>query len=324
MRITTRSFTFLLLIASLGFTFACAENQPVSADPITEEVTLAIPSGTLYGTLTLPHASGTFPVALIIAGSGPTDRNGNSAMLPGKNNSLKMIADSLAQHGIASLRYDKRGVAASQAAAIQESDLRFDDFVADAVEWIKQLQQDERFSQVTIIGHSEGSLIGMLAARLAQTDAYVSIAGPAQPADSMLLEQLSTQPDFFQQEARAILSELRQGRTVDSLSLFTQQLFRPSVQPYLISWIQYNPAEEIAKLQQPVLILQGTTDLQVSPKEAQRLAAANPQAERAIIARMNHVLKNAPAKRQENIATYSQSSLPLAEGLMEKLVEFLK
>lgn len=317
---TTRLCTAIFFLVSI----ACAENQPVSADPISEEVTLVIPSGTLHGTLTLPRADGTFPVALIIAGSGPTDRDGNSAMLPGKNNSLKMIADSLAQHGIASLRYDKRGVAASQAAATQESDLRFDDFVADAVEWIKQLQEDERFSQVTIIGHSEGSLIGMLAARLAQTDAYVSIAGPAQPADSMLLEQLSTQPDFFQQEARTILSELRQSRTVDSLSLFTQQLFRLSVQPYLISWIQYNPAEEIAKLHQPVLILQGTTDLQVSPKEAQRLAAAHPQAELAIVEGMNHVLKKAPAERQENIATYSQSSLPLAEGLVEKLVEFLR
>ncbi len=215
---------------------------------------------------------------MIIAGSGPTDRNGNSP-LGVSSNSLRMLADSLARYGIASLRYDKRGVAASQAAGPSESELRFDDYVADAAAWVNQLQQDERLARVAVLGHSEGSLIGMLAAQQAPVAAFVSLAGVARPADSLIMEQLREQPAAIREEAQAIFTELRQGRTVATVSPALQSLFRPSVQPYLISWIQYNPSAIIAELQTPVLIVQGTTDVQVPEAEAQRLAAAQPQAE---------------------------------------------
>lgn len=295
-----------------------------SLDFTEEEVTLETTEGTLYGTLLLPETDTPVPVLLFVAGSGPTDRDGNTALLPGKNNSLKMLADSLAQHGYASLRYDKRGVGASMATVQAEENLRFENFVQDAVGWIEQLQQDARFSQVMVLGHSEGSLIGMLAAREAQTDAYISIAGIAQSADSLLIEQLQTQPDFIKTESHQILASLRQGQTVDSVSQPLYALFRPSVQPYLISWFQYQPADIIAKLTQPVLIIQGTTDLQVQVKEAQQLAQAQPRATLSIINEMNHVLKEAPSNPQVNLSTYSNPDLPLADNLVSSIIAFLE
>nr|WKN38865.1 alpha/beta fold hydrolase [Tunicatimonas sp. TK19036] len=280
--------------------------------------------GALHGTLVLPEAETPVPVLLFVAGSGPTDRDGNTALLPGKNNSLKILADSLAQHGYASLRYDKRGVGASINVVQAEEKLRFENFVQDAAAWVEQLKQDARFSKVIMLGHSEGSLIGMLAAHEAQTAAYISIAGMAQPADSLLLEQLQTQPDFVKTESRQILTALRQGKTVDSVSKPLYALFRPSVQPYLISWFQYRPTEVIAKLTQPVLIIQGTTDLQVQVKEAERLAQAQPEAKLQIVNEMNHVLKEAPSNPQANLATYSKPDLPLASTLVKSIVTFLE
>ena len=314
------------MVLALAGGAACQPDDAASAgempSPTSEEVTLETATGALYGTLVRPGGDGPFPVVLIIAGSGPTDRQGNN---PGGVNSnyLQMLADSLAQHNIASVRYDKRGVAASQAAAVSESGLQFNDYVDDAVAWVAQLREDERLGTVAVLGHSEGALVGMLAARQASTSTYVSVAGVGQPADSLILEQLRTQPEAIREEAQTILAELRQGRTVESVSPSLAPLFRPSVQPYLISWIQYNPSEIIATLSQPALIVQGTTDLQVSEAEGQRLAAAQPAAKLVVIEGMNHVLKKAPANPTTNVATYSDPTLPLAEGLMAALVDFL-
>ena len=142
-----------------------------------EPSNLVTQTGTIYGTLELPAATFPVPVVLIIAGSGPTDRDGNSKALPGSNNSLKLLASELASRGIASVRYDKRGIAASMASAGTERDLRFDNYVADAEGWIRKLRSDSRFTAITVAGHSEGSLVGMIAAREAGADGYVSLEG---------------------------------------------------------------------------------------------------------------------------------------------------
>ena len=147
---------------------------------------VAVPGGVLRGTLELPAGRGPWPVVLLIAGSGPTDRNGNSPLLAGTNNSLKYLAQALAARGIASARYDKRGIAASNGFTIREADLRFDDYVNDAAAWLRALKADHRFTSVTVAGHSEGSLVGMLAAARAGADAFVSIAGAGRPIAEML------------------------------------------------------------------------------------------------------------------------------------------
>ena len=280
------------------------------------EQSVQTPTGELYGTLTVPILKGTFPVALIIAGSGPTDRNGNNAQM--KNNSLLLLAHELAAQGIASIRYDKRGIGASKDALISEENLRFENYAEDAKAWAAQLKADSRFRKLIIIGHSEGSLLGMLACE--QADAFVSLAGAGRPIDVILKEQLAAQLSGQKKLLRAAnegLSKLKEGKLVEDAPVELFGLFRPAVQPYMMSWMKYDPAVEISKLKIPVIIIQGTTDLQVKEEDARLLFMSYPLNSRLIIIEgMNHILKLSPSDREKNIETYSNPELPLAPELL--------
>lgn len=291
-----------------------------------EPVRLDTGTGILYGTLEMPTSKPPFPVVLIIAGSGPTDRDGNSPVLKGKNDSLKMISQGLAARGIASLRYDKRFIAESQAAAIKEEDLRFENYVDDAVRWGESLRKDMRFNALVIAGHSEGSLIGMLAAKKLAANGYISIAGAGRPGGQIILAQLRTKPlpAELMKQVEDTVQALEEGHTSESAPPALAALFRPSVQPYLISWFKYDPAREIAKLKIPVLILQGTTDIQVSVEDAKLLAGANPAAKLVVIEGMNHVLKEVPADMQKQLASYSDPSLPISSKLVDEMAGLVK
>lgn len=282
-------------------------------------VKLTTATGDIAGTLSVPAGKRKMPVALIIAGSGPTDRNGNNPVM--KNNSLKMLSDSLLQHGIATLRYDKRAIGESVAAAKSESELRFDDYVEDARGWLEWLKKDKRFSKVVVIGHSEGSLIGMLVAQDAAE--FVSLAGAGHRADLLLKEQFQSQPPMIKDIAFPILDSLAQGKTVDSVNKLLYSVFRPSVQPYMISWFKYDPQSIIAKLTVPVLIIQGEHDIQVPVGEAQLLSKANPRATLVLIPRMNHILKLVEGDRAANLKTYNDPALPIAPELGARLAAFI-
>lgn len=282
---------------------------------------LSTTTGKIYGTITVPEGFRKGTVALIIAGSGPTDRNGNNPMM--KNESLKYLAYELAKAGYASLRYDKRAIAESKGAARSEKDLRFEDYINDAAGWIKLLKKDKRFQKLVVMGHSEGSLIGMVAARQGASG-FVSLAGAGRPVQEVLKEQLSAQPKVIRDTSYAIIDSLVAGKEVKRVNPVLFSLFRPSVQPYLISWFRYDPTNEIKKLKMPVLIVQGTKDIQVSVEDAKLLSKAAPKAELKIIEGMNHVLKHIEGERSENVASYSDPSLPLDTVLVKDLVSFLK
>jgi alpha-beta hydrolase superfamily lysophospholipase len=238
---------------------------------------------------------------------------------------LKLLAEGLAGNGIASLRYDKRGVGESAPAGPNEADLRFDTYVDDAAAWVGQLREDPRLSTVTIIGHSEGSLIGILAAVRSEGDAFVSIAGIARPAGQVLRDQLRPRlpPDLWKESER-ILAALESGRTADSIPQPLYALYRLSVQPYMISWLKYMPTQEIARLSVPVLIIQGTTDSQVEVAEAEALERAAPRAELVVIEGMNHVLKAVPADPARQQASYSDPALPVVPELIERISTFIR
>jgi len=289
-----------------------------------DTVHVSTPAGLLAGTVQCPASPGPWPVVLLIAGSGPTDREGNSAMLPGKNNGLRMLAEALAARGIASVRYDKRGIGASRAAMGSEADLRFEMYADDATLWAKQLRADPQFSTVTVVGHSEGSLLGMLAARQANADAYVSVAGVGRPASQVLHDQLvAGAPPALVAEADRAMARLNAGQTVDSVPPTLAALFRPSVQPYLISWFKVDPIAELRRLNIPVLIVQGTTDIQVAAQEARLLAAAEPKATLVIVEGMNHVLKMVPADQATQVKSYSDPTLPVAPQLIDAIASFV-
>ena len=291
-----------------------------------EEITLNTPTGDIHGRLMFPDSEAPCPVVIIIAGSGATDMNGNSIGARMTNNSLLYLARELAANGIASVRYDKRGIGTSTAAATAEQDIRFEHYIGDAALWADKLGCDARFSKVVIAGHSEGSLIGMVAAQQSKAvKGYISIAGCGSPAYEILERQLKSQPERIQQESAAICKELREGRTVEKVPFYLSSLYRASVQPYLISWFRYDPAVEIAKLDIPVLILQGDRDLQVGVEEAEKLQAAREDAAFYIIKDMNHVLKQCVTDdMKEQLKIYNDPDLPLKPELVTHIVEFVK
>ncbi|RYG74609.1 alpha/beta hydrolase [bacterium] len=294
-------------------------SRPSLAAPIE----LVTPTGTLYGTLELPEKQ-PCPVAIILAGSGPTNRDGDSLVTGGENDSLRLLAEGLLAQGIASVRYDKRGVATSLPAGPKEADLRFENYIDDAVLWGQKLQQDERFSSLTIIGHSEGSLVGMVAAGKLKAAGFVSIAGVGRPIGQVLLEQIKLQmPPESLQKAENLIRDISEGKTNPTVPPALVSLFRPSVQPYLISWFRYNPIQEIEKLAMPILIVQGTSDIQISVEDAKALAKAKPTAELLIIEGMNHVLKDVGADKALQTRSYTEPSLPVNAKLIRETARFI-
>ncbi len=298
-----------------------ASALPLSALAAESDIPLVTATGTIYGTLTLPNASGAVPVVLIIAGSGPTDRDGNSPML--KGDTYRLLAQALAAKGIASVRYDKRGIAASRGAGESEERIRFDMYVDDAAAWQRQLRADKRFSKISIAGHSEGSLIGMISAQRGPADAYVSLEGAGRRGSVVLLEQLKKQlPADMYAQTVTVVNALQNGHTVTlppSWPPAMQALFRPSVQPYVISWFKYDPAAEIAKVKIPVTIVQGTADIQTSLADANALKAAAPKATLLVVPGMNHALRDYSdtSSMQAVMKGYEDPSLPIDAKVVE-------
>lgn len=279
--------------------------------------------GELFGTLAMPDGEGPVDAALILAGSGPTDRDGNFPS--GRNNSLKFLAHGLAERGIASLRIDKRGTGDSFAAAPSEEELRAETFVEDATGWLGLLEKEPRIRRVAIIGHSEGALLATLAAKRHEVSGLVLLTASARPAPALIREQLAGNdlPPDIAARAERILVALERGETVPDVPHQLAALYRPSVQPYLISWFKYDPAAELARTDMPALVVQGTRDLQQRPIDGERLAASREGVTLITIEDMNHVLKIAPEDRAGNMAVYVDPRAPLAPGLTDAVADFI-
>lgn len=312
----------LIIILLMMIVTGCSEGIDGRGSFVSEDYNLEVENGKIYGTLVVPKGEGPFPVAVIIQGSGPTDRDGNSA-IAGKNNSLKMMAEALANEGIASVRYDKRGIAASMDLVEREEDLIFEDYINDAVLWLEKVQGDNRFNRYFIIGHSEGALIGAAAAVKSDVDGFVSIAGMGESAYETLKRQLKNQPGDIYERSLPILDELQKGNLVSNPPQDLAALFRTSVQPYLISWFKYDPKAVISQINAPILILQGDNDLQVRVEDA-KLLNESVESKLVIIEGMNHILKDSSRDPEENIGTYSKPDLPLNEEFKKELIAFIK
>ncbi|WP_372840415.1 alpha/beta hydrolase [Pseudomonas protegens] len=306
----------LLLSLSLftGLVQAAVLQRPVSLDT---------GHGELYGSLLLPKSEQPVPVVLIISGSGPTDRDGNNPD-GGRNDSLKRLAWILAKHNIASVRYDKRGVAASLAATPDERNLTLDAYVADAVAWGKQLKADPRLGQLIVLGHSEGALIASLAAPRLDAAGVISISGTARPVDQVLRQQLSYRlPPALMVRSNELLDSLKAGQVDTDVPPALQVIFRPSVQPYLITLFREDPAAAFARLKMPALIIQGSNDIQVSVDDARVLKAAKPDAQLTLIDGMNHVMRIVPNDLKRQLASYKDPQLPLAAELGRSIISFI-
>jgi alpha-beta hydrolase superfamily lysophospholipase len=289
---------------------------------ITEEKTLTTSTGNLAGTLILPPSSKIFKLVVIQAGSGATDRNGNSGNAL-KANCYRLIAEELSKRNIATLLTDKRGIAKSAGAMKSEASLRFDDYANDLAGWINFMKKDKRIGKIFIAGHSEGSLVGMLAVQKEKVNGFISIAGAGESIDKIITWQYAQQLPKAAVVVDSLFTRMRNKQKIDTVPPYLLSIFRPSVQPYISSWMLHDPCAEIKKLNIPILILQGTTDIQVEVKQAERLKACKPAATLKIITGMNHILKEAPLDRSKNIATYTNETLPLVPGLVDLITAFI-
>jgi pimeloyl-ACP methyl ester carboxylesterase len=312
----------MLRLFALLVLFCSSLAQAASPVVLQRPIDLNVPGGQLHGSLLLPQSKQPVPVVLIISGSGPTDRDGNNP--DGRNDYLRRLALLLAANDIASVRYDKRGVASGLPLAPDERSLNVESYVADAVAWGQKLRKDPRFGKLIILGHSEGALVASLAAPQAGAQAMISLAGSGRPIDGVLREQLQARiPAPLLPRSEQLITSLKAGHLDTDVPEPLNVVFRPSVQPYLISLFRQDPAKAYAALNMPVLIVQGRNDIQVGVKDAEALKAAQPKAELALIDGMNHVLRIVPMDMKAQVASYHNPNLPLADALGKRVVGFI-
>lgn len=273
------------------------------------------------GTLLIPENSKKQALVIIIGDSGPVDRNGNQQMMV--NNSLRLLAEGLYQNNIASFRYDKRIVKQMKSRALTEKNIQFDDFIDDAIAILQYFKKDKRFSEIHIIGHGQGSLVGMVAAQQGATS-FISIAGAGQELDDLIVAQLAKQSPGLVDNARTSFDDLRANGAAYNYSPGLASIFRKEIQPFLFTWMQYNPNIEIKKLDIPVLIINGEKDIQVQVSEAELLKEAKPDAEYEIIPNMNHIFKEIEGNDLENSKSYNIYNLPVIPKLISVISDFIK
>ena len=314
------------LLAALVLTMATAAPAPAGASPVESFIVAPGPVGSLKGTMLAPASGG--PVVLIIPGSGPTDRDGNNGRGV-KGSIYQHLAEGLAASGITSVRIDKRGMFASGGAVVDATAVTIADYATDVRSWTASIRQQTGARCVRLLGHSEGGLVALVAAK--QGGDYCGLilsATAGRPIGQALREQLKTNPAMkpFMAQALAAIATLEAGKHVDTttMSIGLLPLFRPEVQDFAISELSYDPAALIAGFAKPVLILQGGRDIQISEQDARRLKQADPKAKLVVLPDTNHVLK--PVKsddRAANVAAYADPALPLATKVVETIAGFI-
>jgi alpha/beta superfamily hydrolase len=305
-------FALLLIVPTATF----SQNTPLFT---TENIAVnSLLNGTLYTPI---KQNNTTSLVILIAGSGPTNRDGNQFGMT--NNSLKLLAESLVKNGIAVYSYDKRIFAQMASGKLDEASLTFDNFIDDAKAVVLYFKNQKKYHSITVAGHSEGALIGMVAAN-ENADAYISIAGAGRPIDEVIVEQIGKQAPFLKEEVEKNLATLKSGNTFELKNQMLASLFRASVQPYMISWIKYNPQYEIKKLQIPSLLINGDKDIQVSVQDVQLLQRAKQDAQLQIIPNMNHIFKAIKGDDTENKASYTNPELPICTELTSIITTFIR
>jgi uncharacterized protein len=297
-----------------------AERAP-PAGVTAEPVELEVPGAVLRGDLWLPSREDDrpAPVLLLVAGSGPTDRDGNGP-LGLSTDTYRLIAEGLAGRGVASLRFDKRGIGASTSET-REEELTMQTFADDVVALTALLRADPRFSAVVLAGHSEGGLVAMMAAQTAKVDGLALVATPGRKIGEVLREQLGPKLDpKLGKEAERIIAALETGGEVGEVPDLLAPIFRPSIQRFIASQMALDPPALLRSLEGvPVVVLHAAHDAQVAEADAKALAGARPDAELVVLPRASHVLKDEASAALPQ-RSYTDPSLPLSDGVIDAVM----
>ena len=303
-----------------------AENEPPKTEISEPEAgayaETAIKTGELGGTYL--NAGDSAPIIIIVPGSGPTNKDGNSMGM--KSNAYKFLAHDLADAGISSIRVDKRGMFSSTKAGDPEK-ISVDIYAQDYRRWAKTALNKTGQDCAYLLGHSEGGLM-VTAAAIDQDNicCVILVAAPGFRMSDVIRRQLKDNPANapILDEALTAIDTLEAGETVniDGMHPALMGLFAPRVQPYLISLFKVDPAELLGKVDAPKLVLQGSHDVQVSQEDAQRLSKMG-RADLVILDEVNHVLKRAPKDFSENIKSYNSPDTPIDDGVVKAISSFL-
>jgi len=316
--------TAYLLTPAIGAFFALCQANAANESPLQ----VAAGSGKLGGVLTVGSPNGG-TVILMVPGSGNIDHdeNGPGGLHP---DTFHELAEGLAAEGVSSVRIDKRGEYTSASAAQGANSVTISDYASDVHSWADEIKRTQHVRCVWVLGHSEGSLVALVAAQnRSDICGLILISGAGRPLGQVLREQLQANPANAPILAQALqaLDRLQAGQPVDAANLNPAllPLFRPAVQKFLMNEMSYNPTELIGKVRLPILILQGGRDIQVPVEDAMRLKEAAPNAQLEILATMNHVLKSVPsADRAANLATYTDPTIPLHPDLIPTITKFVR
>lgn len=339
MLLPNRVFPLTTLFAASLMLSACSDSQTTASVAPDSEAVSPQPADDVSAdpgadnNWDLNGLAGTFrnggtdaPAVLIVPGSGPTDRDGNNPMGV-QAAPYRLLADGLGDAGVSTLRVDKRGMFGS-AAAGDANAVTLDIYAQDYLDWAARLRENTGRDCVYLLGHSEGGQ--MVSAAAAQDKdgicGLILVAAPGRPLFDVLREQLRANPANAPvlDDALGAIDQLEAGERVDISAMHPalQGLFAPSVQDYMISAYGVDPAALVKTANLPTLVLQGDNDIQISVTDAERLAA--DQGQLVVLPGVNHVLKDAPADQAGNMATYANPDLPLGDGVVAAITDFIK
>jgi pimeloyl-ACP methyl ester carboxylesterase len=299
-----RSLSFLVFIL-MGITIGFAQIT-------TEEITIQNQAIQLPGTLTYPSEKS--PLIIWVHGSGGVDRDGNQPQY------IKQFRTAVNKENIAFYSYDKRTANPKNSVFLKDG-VFFNDFIFDVKEVVSHFKNDNRFSSITLAGHSQGSLIAMMS--LKNVNKYISIAGAGETIDKILIKQLNAQSFEYGKIAKAHFKELKETGSIKEVNPNLMAIFAKPNQKFWSSWIAIDPITEITKVTIPTLIVNGDKDIQVAIENATNLKKANPNATFMIIQNMNHILKDIQ-KEEDNIKSYRVAAFPISKKLIETIVSFIK
>lgn len=299
-----------LIISALGISISFAQIK-------SEEIIINNQAIQLPGTLT--YSAENSPLIIWVHGSGNVDRNGNQKPVV-KANYIKQFRDAVNKQNIAFFSYDKR-TANSKNSAFLKDGVYINDFIFDVKEVVNHFKNDKRFSEIILAGHSQGSLIAMMA--LKNVNKYISIAGVGDTIDKIIVKQISTKNVEIGRIAEAHFRELNKTGEIIEINPNLISIFAKQNQPFLVSWAELNPIIEIKKINIPTLLINGDKDLQVQTIDAENLKKAKPDAKLVLIKNMNHVLKHIE-KEEENMKSYMSPDFPISTQLIKTIVQFVK
>ena len=282
-----------------------------------KEITLHNKEIELLGTLS--YSKENTPLIIWVHGSGPVDRNGNQPAQNVKANYIKQFRDAINTKDIAFFSFDKRTANKNNHPFLK--DTKVPDFALDAQVVINHFKNSKQFSKIILVGHSQGSLVAMLAAK--KIDKYISLSGAGETIDKTMIQQISKNNPTLGEAAKQQFDTLRRKGKIKVINPFLMSVFAKPMQSFWYSWMLLNPVEEIKKLNIPILIINGDKDLQVRIKDAETLHAANSKSKLVIIKNMNHVLKDIQ-KEEDNLSSYYSSAYPISEKLIETIDSFIK